>query len=234
VRCFDAVIVLALLWTPGATVARAEPGMQARPPARLPARRSAVPAPPVTKTEPAAVKCPNPLGEGVRTQQSYCDVLTGREPADGIIVDLPPHVGPVTLTFDLHNRHMYSEELVKTNRGYRRYTATIGVLTMDNTLLSRAIVQNEFRTASDLIDRIGGGAGPGGVKAVAPTGVESISVTIPADQQSVSILGEKVSVVRLDGVDNFALPGQPVAIISNVMVQYRPAPPKRTPAPRRR
>jgi hypothetical protein len=170
----------------------------------------------------------------VQTKRSYCDVLTGREPADGIIVDLPPHVGPVTLTFDLHNRHMYSEELVKTNRGYRRYTATIGVLTMDNTLLSRAIVQNEFRTAGDLVDRIGGGAGPGGVKAVAPTGVEPIVITIPANEQSVSILGEKVSVVRLDGVDNFTLPGQPVAIISNVMVEYRPAPPKRTPAPRRR
>ena len=229
-RRIHAVIVLALLPASAAVVARGEPDMQTRPPAR----RTTAPAQPVTKTEPAAVKCPNPLGEGVRTQQSYCDVLTGREPADGIIVDLPPHVGPVTLTFDLHNRHMYSEELVKTNRGYRRYTATIGVLTMDNTLLSRAIVQNEFRTASDLVDRIGGGAGPGGVKAVAPTGLESISVTIPADQQSVSILGEKVSVVRLDNVDTFMLPGQPVAIISNVMVQYRPAPPKRTPAPRRR
>ena len=70
------------------------------------------------------------------------------------------------------------------------------------------------------------------MKAVAPTGVEPIVITIPADEQSVSILGEKVSVVRLDGVDNFTLPGQPVAIISNVMVEYRPAPPKRTPAPR--
>jgi hypothetical protein len=235
VRRNHALIVLGLLWTSGAVAVLAEPGMQARPPARPPARRPAVPAPPVTKTEPAAIKCPNPLGEGVQTKQYYCDVLTGREPADGIIVDLPPHVGPVTLTFDLHNRHMYSEELVKTNRGYRRYTATIGVLTMDNTLLSRAIVQNEFRTASDLVDRIGGGAGPGGVKAVAPTGVEAIAITIPAEEQSVSILGEKVSVVRFDGVvDNFTLPGQPVAIISNVMLQYRPAPPKRAPAPRRR
>jgi hypothetical protein len=230
VRRIHALIVVALLWTSGAVVARAELGPQTR----TPARRPAAPAPPVMKTEPAAIKCPNPLGEGVRTKQSFCDVLTGREPADGIIVDLPPHVGPVTLTFDLHNRHMYSEELVKTNRGYRRYTASIGVLTMDNTLISRAIVQNEFRTASDLVDRIGGGAGPGGVKAVAPTGVEAISITIPAEEQSVSILGEKVSVVRLDGVDSFTLPGQPVAIISNVMLQYRPAPPKRTPAPRRR
>ena len=164
----------------------------------------------------------------------FCDVLTGRDPMDGILVDIPPHVGPVTITFDLHNRHMYSEELVKANRGYRRYTATIGVLTLDNTLLSRAIVQNEFRAAGDLVDRIGGGAGPGGVKAVAPTGTESIAVTIPATEMSVSILGEKLSVLRLDGVDSFTLPGQPVAIISNVMIEYRPAPPKRVPAPRRR
>jgi hypothetical protein len=105
---------------------------------------------------------------------------------------------------------------------------------MDNTLLSRAIVQNEFRTAGDLVDRIGGGAGPGGVKAVAPTGTEPISIVIPADQTRVSILGEKLSVVRIDGVDNFTLPGQPVAIVSNVMIEYRPAPPKRTPAPKRR
>ena len=184
--------------------------------------------------------CPNPLGDGVRTRKSYCDVLTGREPADGIIVTLPPHVGPVTLTFDLHNRHMYSEELVRTNRAYRRYTATIGVLTMDNTLLSRAIIQSEFRTAGDLVDRISGGAGPGGVKAVAPTGVETISVTIPPEEQSVSILGEKLLIVRLDGVENFALPGQPVAIVSNVQIEYRPPPPPppppppRVPAPARR
>ena len=233
-----ALLVLALLCAPAAALVLAE--SSASVPAQATGRRQPARRPPVVvqlpiQTEPAVIKCPNPLGEGVRTKQTFCDVLTGRDPADGIIVDIPLHDGPLTLTFDLHNRHMYSEELVKTNRGYRRYTATIGVLTMDNTLLSRAIVQNEFRTAGDLVDRIGGGAGPGGVKAVAPTGTEPVSITIPEEAEtSVSILGEKVSVVRLDGVDNFTLPGQPVAIISNVMLSYRPAPPKRTPAPRRR
>src|SRR4029453_18955625 len=123
--------------------------------------------------------------------------------AAGIIIKLPSHTGPVTLRFDLHNRHTYSEELIKTNRAYRHYTATIGVLTADNTLLSRAVVQNEFRTAADLVDRVLGGAGPGGVKAVAPTGSEAISITIPAAENSVSILGEKLSVIRTDGTDNF-------------------------------
>jgi len=225
--------VVALAATPGAwSQTRTAPKV----PARAPARRAAPkPAPlPPLQTETATITCPNPLGNGVRTGRMFCDVLTGREPADGILVEIPPHVGPVTLSFDLHNRHMYSEELIKSNRAYRRYTASIGVLTMDNTLVSRAVVQSEFRSAADLVDRIGGGAGPGGVKAVAPTGAEAIVIQIPETEDRVSILGEKLAVERLDGVDKFELPGQPVAIISNVMLEYRPAPPKRTPAPRRR
>ena len=59
---------------------------------------------------------------------------------------LPPHRGTVTLTFDLHNRQTYSEDDVRRKRAYAKYTATIGVLTMDNTLVSRAVVQSEFRT----------------------------------------------------------------------------------------
>ena len=108
--------------------------------------------------------------------------------------------------FDLHNRHTYSEELVKANRAYSRYTATIGVLTLDNTLVSRAIVQNEFRTQADLVDRISGGSGPGGLKAVAPTGTEPVSIVIPEEAMQVSILGEKLSVVRVDDVDTFSAP----------------------------
>ena len=72
---------------------------------------------------------------------------------------------------------------MRANRAFTRYTATIGVLTMDNTLISRAVVDNEFRKAGDLVDRIGGGAGPGGVKAVAPTGIESVTITIPEEEK---------------------------------------------------
>lgn len=175
-----------------------------------------------TRTEPAIIACPSLLGEGVQTERSFCDVLTGRDVAAGIIIELPPHRGAVTLTFELHNRHTYSEELIAANRAYRRYTATIGVLTADNTLLARAVVQNEFRTAADLVDRVSGGAGPAGVKAVAPTGIESIAVTIPAEEKTVSILGEKLTVIYADGQDTFTAPGRPVAVISNVMLQYRP------------
>jgi hypothetical protein len=130
----------------------------------------------------------------------------------------------VTLTFDLHNRHTYSEEQVKAGRAFAQYTATIGVLTMDNTLISRAVVQSEFRTAADLLERIAGGAGPGGVKAVAPTGTESITIVIPDREDAVSILGEKLTVERLDGSATYTQEGRPIATISNVMIEYRPGP----------
>jgi hypothetical protein len=177
-------------------------------------------------------RCNSELGVGVQTGRRFCDVLTGNDPKEGVLITIPPHRGPVTMTFELHNRHTYSAELVKLKQAYRKYTATIGVLTMDNTLVDRAVVLSEFRTEQDLFDRISGGAGPGGVKAVAPSGAEMITMELPADVgDQVSVLGEKLSVVRPGGVDSFSSPGRPIATISNVMLEFRPGPPpKKSPA----
>jgi hypothetical protein len=193
---------------------------------RRPVARPAPPGPPIH--EAPEVTCPAPLGSGVNSKQVFCDVLIGRDPSAGILIAIPPHKGDVTLTFDLHNRHTFSEEQMKDPRAaYARYTASVGALTQDNTLISRAVVQNEFRSANDLIDRIGGGAGPGGLKAVAPTGQESITLTIPEAENQVSILGEKLTVERAEGSATFTSAGRPIAIISNVMIEYHAPPPPR-------
>jgi hypothetical protein len=133
------------------------------------------------------------------------------------------------LTFDLHNRITYSEDLVRAGRSYARLTPTVGVMTMDNTLVTRAVVQSEFRTAADLFDRIGGGAGPGGLKAVAPPGTESIRVELPADLAQVCGRGEQLAARRPDADEMFTGPGRPIALISNVMVEFVPAPAPKTP-----
>lgn len=190
-------------------------------------RSTRKPAPAARKptTAPADLMCPSSLGAGVTSKQAYCDVLTGRDPKEGIIIKLPARRGPLTLKFNLHNRHTYSEEQVRMKRAFASYTASIGVLTLDNTLLTRAVVASEFRTVGDLLERIGGGAGPGGVKAVAPVGSEPISLEMPADVTEVSLLGEKLTVVSIDGVPaTYSAPGRPIAIISNVTVEYVPAP----------
>lgn len=218
-RRFSAVLILMAVATPAFSQTR-------KPPARKPA------APPVVamKTIAPDVTCPTPLGVGVMTQITFCEVMAGREPSAGVLIQIPLHKGPATLTFNLHNLHLYSEEQVKAKRAYARYTATIGVLTMDNTLLSRAVVRSEFRVAADLVDRVGGGAGPGGTKAVAPTGSEVVSVAIPEGEEQVSLLGEKLAVDRQDGSATYTSPGRPIAVISSVMLEYRPPPPPRAPA----
>jgi hypothetical protein len=174
-----------------------------------------------SRIEPAQVKCPESLGTGVKTGASYCFVLAGRDPVEGVIVTIPPHAGEATLHFDLHNRHTYSEEQMRAGRGFAKYTAVIGVLTMKGVLLDRAAVQTEFRSAKDLNDRISGGAGPGGMKAVAPVGREAVNITIPASVDQVSLLGEMLEAVTAAGRE-VAAPGRPVAIISNVTMEYRP------------
>ncbi|MDH4065833.1 MAG: hypothetical protein OEW19_15650, partial [Acidobacteriota bacterium] len=153
-RLFVASLVLAcaVASTPYAQTRKTTPQKRPAPPASTAG---------VSRVQ-AEVACPSELGVGVATKRRFCDVLTGRDPGAGVLVTIPPHRGPVTLSFELHNRHTYSEELVKAGRAFRQYTATIGVLTMDNTLVDRAVIRSEFRAERDLFDRIGGGAGPGG------------------------------------------------------------------------
>jgi hypothetical protein len=175
-----------------------------------------------TTQAPADVTCPAELGRGVTTGLLFCDVRTGLDPATGILVRVPRHRGTAVLTFDLHNRHTYSAQAVEAGTAFARYTATIGVLTLDNTLIERATVTGEFRTEADLLDRIDGGAGQDGLKAIAPTGGETIFVDIPADVTEVSILGEQLEIVRRDGRERYTAPGRQVAVVSNIMVEYRP------------
>ena len=62
-----------------------------------------------------------------------------------------------------------------------------------------------------------------------------MSMQLPPDVgEKVTLLGEKLRVVRADGaVDNFIAPGRPIAAISNVMIEYRPGPPPRKPTPKK-
>src|SRR4051794_3802962 len=197
---------------------------------KTPAKKAPAPAAPA-KTVTPDVKCPSLIGMGVKTVRSFCDVPAGRDPAQGIVITLPPHAGSGTLTFDLHARHLYSEEEIRSGKAYARYRAVIGALSMKGDLLARGAVEAEFRGAGDLFDRIGGGTGPGGLKAVAPAGREAVVIDVPAGVDQVSLLGETLDAVTPAGHETAVMPGRPVAIVSNILFEFHPAPAK--PARRR-
>ena len=140
--------------------------------------------------------------------------------SEGIIVIVPPHRGPATLTFTLYGRHTYSEEAVARGRGYARFMATIAVATAE-IVVARPIVLAEFHNVEDLADRVSGGASPTGVKAVAPVGGEGIRVTVPTNVNEVSIVGLELEVERVDGREAFGAPGRPIAVLGDVQVEYR-------------
>lgn len=227
-RVLICAVMLSLFSAPIAGVrpeARALTAQKRRtPPRKAPAKK---PAPAQAKTATPETTCPSLIGMGVKTIRSYCDVPAGRDPAQGVILKLPAHTGPATLSFDLHARHTYSEEQTRSGNGYAHYRAVIGVLAMNGDLLGRGAIDAEVRMSADLFDRIGGGAGPGGLKAVAPAGSEHIFVTIPAGVDQVSLLGETLDALTAAGHETVVMPGRPVAIVSNLLVEYRPAPASR-------
>ena len=172
--------------------------------------------------EPVEVRCPSVLGVGIVTQIPFCDIEVQRDPALGILVVLPRRGGEATLSFNLHNRHTYSGQAARSGGAYAQYVASIAVATLEGEVVARGAVLSEFRSAADLVDRIGGGAGPLGIKAIAPLGSERVFVTLPAGLDQVSIVGQSLEVVRSDSRDTFRSVGRPIAVLSDALVSYRP------------
>lgn len=173
------------------------------------------------RIESAEVRCPAVLGVGVNTDLAFCDVLIQQDADLGIVVIVPPHRGEAMLSFNLHNRHTYSAAEERGGRAFAMYTAEVAVASIEGDVVARRFILSEFRSADDLIDRVTGGAGPGGVKAIAPTGVERVFVPIPDDLESVAIVGQVLEVVRLDGRESIRSIGRPVAVISDVQIEYQ-------------
>lgn len=175
-----------------------------------------------TEIQPAEILCPEVLGIGVSSNAPFCDVLVQVEPDLGIRVILPRRRGESTLSFNLHNRHTYSQQEEEGGRAYAQYLAAIAIATMEGEIVGRGVVLSEFREVSDLVDRVLGGAGASGLKAVAPTGVERISMIVPEDIDELVIVGQSLEIVQLDGRDMVTALGRPVAVLSDATIEYRP------------
>lgn len=214
--------MIALLCTVAASAAVAQRTVR-----KVPARA------PGPVTTPVVPQCQAMLGVGATTGLTYCDVLIGRGANDSITIALPPHRGPAELSFDLHNRHTFSRELVLSKKSFVRYTAIVHVVTEGGEDLGPAIVQNEFRVEADLVERIRGGASPDGFKAVAPTATEHITFEIPEKVNLIGIVGQRLTAERVEGTETFTQPGRPVATVSGIAVKYRAAPVRRSTKSRR-
>jgi hypothetical protein len=168
-----------------------------------------------------AVTCTSDLGRGAKSARQFCDVLISKAGAESVVMAIPPHTGAATLRFDLHNRFVVPLGRPDPGAAFARHAAIVAILRSTGEQISRAAVAGEFRTVQDLFDRISG-VGPGGVKAVAPGPVESYQVEIPPTVSSISMVGVRVEVLTRAGQATKETEGTPVAIVSNLRIEYTP------------
>jgi hypothetical protein len=169
-------------------------------------------------------QCPSSLGRGVKSKRLFCDILATADPAKGNSLRIPPHTGGTTLRFDLHNRFAVAGK----DLPFARALAVVAVLNGNapagsaTAQIDRAAVEGELHRELDLFDRIIG-TGPGGTKTIAPGRAQPVTIKVPAAVTSISVVGVQVQLTTRDGSEVFSSPGRPIAIVSNLRLEYTPA-----------
>ncbi len=181
------------------------------------AQRTTVP--PTGKVSTAAA-CAADLGAGLKSHRHFCDIAIGARPADGVAMTIPRHTGGATLRFDLHNRFTTPAADTPPAVGFARQEAIVAIVRATGAVIDRVAASSEIRTMQDLFDRLPG-TGPGGVKAIAPGRATPIVVAIPAGVSSLGIVGVRLTVLTRGGTEVFDSPGRPVAIVSNLRIEYQ-------------
>lgn len=184
------------------------------------AQRRTTAKPAAKKTTTAAV-CASDLGTGVKTKRRFCDVIIASSAAASVAMTIPPHTGAATLWFDLHNRFVVPAPATPPALAFMSHVAVVSVIRQTGEVIERAAVSREFRTVADLFDRITGSAA-GVPKAIGPGAPQAVRVTIPAGVNAIGIVGARLEEWRASGRGAFDSPDRPIAIVSNLRIEYTP------------
>ncbi len=165
-----------------------------------------------------AFSCAADLGVGLKSRRKFCDLVIS--PKDGAMMSIPPHTGPTTLMFDLHNRYTLLPSGAAAAQVYAKHTAIVAILDQSGAEMSKAAVSRELRTDVDIFDRVAGGVGPGGAIAVAPGRAEAIVLRLPESVTAISVVGVSLEIMSLGEQGKFTTAGRPVALGSNFRIEY--------------
>ena len=164
------------------------------------------------------VVCASDLGPGLKTQRRFCDVLIATTAGESVSMRIPPRTGDATLQFDLHNRFVVPAT-ADLAQAFTRHTAVVSVIRPTGEVIDRAAVSRDYRTLADLFDRLSGGRGAP-PKSIAPGQALGIRVTVPPGIASIGIVGTRLEEWRANSRGTWDSPGRPIAIVSNLRIEY--------------
>jgi len=168
-----------------------------------------------------AATCAADLGAGAASKRRFCDVIVTSKAAESVAMTIPARTGAATLQFDLHNRFDVPAGAVDPVQAYVRQTAVVSVIRSTGELIERAAVRREYRTVTDLFDRIMAGRSAA-VRAVAPGQPEPVRITIPAGVTGIGIVGSLLEVANFEQRNSFDTPGRAIALVSAMRIEYTP------------
>jgi hypothetical protein len=176
-----------------------------------------------TVTRPVtAATCASDLGLGVKSRRRFCDIIIASTPRESVLITLPPRTGVATILFDLHNRFTVPPAGTDPAQAFTRNTAVIAIIRSTGEVIERAAVSREYRSTADLFDRIAGPGRGSPPRVVAPGQPQDVRVDIPAGVTSIGIVGTRLEEWRLSGRGTFDNPNKPIAMMSNLRVEFRP------------
>ena len=175
---------------------------------------------PAKRTTQAAV-CASNLGVGVKTKRQFCDVLITSSAAESVSMTIPARTGAATLMFDLHNRFPVPAANVDPVQAFASHVAVVAIIKSTGELIERSAVSREYRTVTDLFDRISSPAPGSAPRNIAPGQPQPVRVTIPAGITGIGIVGTRLEEWRAAGRGTYDNP-RPIAIVSNWRIEYTP------------
>jgi hypothetical protein len=155
------------------------------------------------------------FGKGQTSGLKYYDVPITRQPNSGILIKLDYTRRNTTFSYDLHHRlslgpdFEYPAEIITNVEVLSGGTTSIGTFTFVDTIKEGDVFEETIDKVSKAdVDRY-----------VTPVGKKTITMKLGSGSQSISIVGQSVSIRRGTKTTRIDTPGQRVAIVSNFKFQ---------------
>ena len=155
------------------------------------------------------------FGKGVTSGLQYYDVPITRQPSSGVLVKLDYSRRETAFSFDLHHRlsldpnFEYPAEIITNVEVLSGGTTSIGTFSIIDTVKAGDVFSEPIDKVSKAeVDRY-----------VTPFGKKTVTMKLGSGNQSISIVGQAVSIRRGTKTVRIDTPGQRIAIVSNFRYQ---------------
>src|SRR5262245_29448401 len=158
------------------------------------------------------------MGTGDTSRQSYYDVVITRDPTAGVLIKLPYTKKGGKFTFDLHHRIAMSDDFGQP----ADVTTVVEILSGGTTSVGVYTIADKINPGDKFEETIKKASSAEIDKYVTPLSKKTITLDIRPGPQSISIVGQMLSISRGTTTTRIDAPGTRIAVVSNFKFQETP------------